>query len=380
MNALSKEELKTLMQKRNDWCVSMFMPTYRTGVESQQNSIRLRNMIRQAEEALTSSGMRAHEAKEFLEPAMELVSNILFWRNQSDGLAIFLSRDIFRYFCLPDHLEELLVTADRFHMKPLLPLMHGDERFYVLALSQNEVNLFEGTSQSISELSVDNLPKGLADALQLDQPERQIRFRSGIGGERGTMMSGHGAEIEDVKQNLLRYFQRIDKGLRDFLKERDIPLILAGVEYQFPIYREANSYPLLMEEGIAGHPKGMSLDQLHRDAWSILGPYFQKAEDEALSQLNQSVGTGLTSDNLLEIVPAAHHGKIGVLFIAQGYQCWGNYNEEDDTIVLDESKKPGKEELADYAAIETFLNGGKVFVVAPEILPGGAQMAAVFRY
>jgi hypothetical protein len=101
MNALSKEELKTLMQKRNDWCVSMFMPTYRTGVESQQNSIRLRNMIRQAEEALTSSGMRAHEAKEFLEPAMELVSNILFWRNQSVVWLFFFPGDIFRYFCLP---------------------------------------------------------------------------------------------------------------------------------------------------------------------------------------------------------------------------------------------------------------------------------------
>ncbi len=378
MNALSKEELTTLMQKRSDWCVSMFMPTYRTGVESQQNSIRLRNLVRQAEEELSKSGMRGQEAKDFLAPVQELVNNVLFWRNQSDGLALFVDRDEFRCLCLPVHLEELLVTADRYHMKPLLPLLHGEERFYVLALSQNEVSLFEGTSQSVREMSVETLPKSLADALQTDTPERQVKFRSGAGG--GAMMSGHGADIEDVKANLLHYFQRVDKGLHDLLKERDVPLILSGVEYQFPIYREASSYPLLMEGGIAGNPKGLSLEELHRQAWTIVKPYFQKAEEEALSQYGQSLGTGLTSDNVLEIIPAAYHGRVGVLFIAPGYQSWGTYNEADDAIALAEKKEPGNEDLADYAAIQTFLNGGKVFVVAPDRLPGGSQMAAVYRY
>jgi len=380
MNALSKEELETLMQKRSDWCVSMFMPTYRTGVESQQNQIRLRNMVRQAEETLTNSGLRAQEVKDFLEPVQELVNNILFWRNQSDGLAIFVSKDVFRNYCLPVHFDDLVVTADRFHMKPLLPIFHGDERFYVLALSQNEISLYEGTSQSIKEVNVENLPKGLADALQTDTPERQVKFRAGTGGGRGTMMSGHGADIEDVKENLLHYFQRVDKGLRDLLKEGAIPLILAGVEYQFPIYREANSYPHLMEEGIAGNPKGLSLEQMHRDAWAIVKPHFQKSENEALSQYNQSSGTGLTSDNAREIIPAAYHGRVGMLLVAPGYQCWGTYNTADDAILLDEKMEPGNEDLADFAAIQTYLNGGSVFVVAPDLLPGGAKMAAVFRY
>jgi len=358
----------------------MFMPTYRTGVESQQNSIRLRNIIRRAEEALTNSGLRAQEVKELLEPVQELENNVLFWRNQSDGLAIFLSKDVFRYFCLPVSFDELLITADRFHMKPFLPLLHGDERFYVLALSQNEISLFEGTSQAIKEMSVETLPKSLAEALQTDNPERQVKFRSGTGGGRGAMMSGHGADIEDVKGNLLQYFQRVDKGLHDLLKEDNIPLILAGVEYQFPIYREANSYPFLMEQGIAGNPKGSSLEQMHRDAWAIVKPHFQKAENEALSQYSQSLGTGLTSDNVQEIIPAAYHGRVGILFVAPGYQYWGTYSAADDTVQLDEKQEPGNEDLADFAAISTFLNGGTVFVVAPDLVPGGARMAAVFRY
>ncbi|OPY84347.1 MAG: hypothetical protein A4E72_02285 [Syntrophus sp. PtaU1.Bin208] len=380
MNALSKEELTTLMQRRNDWCVSMFMPTYRTGVESQQNSIRLRNIVRQAEEGLTNSGLRTQEIKDLLEPVQELVNNILFWRNQSDGLALFVSKDEFHYFCLPVSFDELLVITDRFHMKPLLPLLHGDERFYILALSQNETILYEGTSQAIREMSVETLPKSLVEALQTDNPERQVKFRSGTGVGQGGKMSGHGADIEDVKGNLLQYFQRIDKGLHDLLKEGNIPLILAGVEYHFPIYREANSYPFLMEEGIAGNPKGASPEQLHRDAWAIVKPYLQKAENEALSQYSQSLGTGLTSDVVQEIIPAAYHGRVGILFVAPGYQYWGIYNPADDTVLLDEKQEPGNEDLADFAAIQTFLNGGTVFVVPPNLLPGGARMAALFRY
>ncbi|OPY15742.1 MAG: hypothetical protein A4E69_00465 [Syntrophus sp. PtaB.Bin138] len=380
MNALSKEELKTLMQRRNDWCVSMFMPTYRSGVESQQNSIRLRNIVRRAEETLTNSGLRTLEVKELLEPVQELVNNVLFWRNQSDGLAIFLSKDEFHYFCLPVSFDEILVITDRFHLKPLMPLLHGDERFYVLALSQNEITLFEGTSQAVKEVNVETMPKSLAEALQTDNPERQVKFRSGRGVGQGGMMSGHGADIEDVKGNLLQYFQRVDKGLHDLLKENNVPLVLAGVEYQFPIYREANSYPFLMEGGISGNPKGLSPEQLHRDAYDIVTPHFQKAVNEALSQYNQSMGTGLTSDNVQEIIPAAYHGRVGILFVVQGYEYWGTYNPANDTISLDEKQEPGNEDLADFAAIQTFLNGGMVFVVEPGLLPAGARMAAVFRY
>ena len=102
MNALSQDELKTLMGKHQGLCVSIFMPTFRTGVESQQNQIRFRNLLRSAEEKLLAAGLRSQEVKELLEPAQALPGNVLFWRRQSDGLALFLCADLFRCFCLPE--------------------------------------------------------------------------------------------------------------------------------------------------------------------------------------------------------------------------------------------------------------------------------------
>jgi hypothetical protein len=38
------------------------------------------------------------------------------------------------------------------------------------------------------------------------------------------------------------------------------------------------------------------------------------------------------------------------------------------------------EDLLDFAAVHTFINGGMVYVVAPDSVPGGQHAAAVFRY
>lgn len=382
MKTFSKDELKSLMAKQEGFCISIFMPTYRVGASAQQNQIRLRNMLRAAEEKLLAGGCRPQETKTLLEPVQGLIRNVIFWRHQSDGLAVFLSSNTFLYYRIPTSLEELIVVADRFHIKPLLPVLSGDNRFYVLTLSQNEIHLFEGTKQDMREIEIDTVARSLAEALQYDELEKQVRFHRGAprGGERSSMVSGHGADLDDNKENILKYFRQIDKGLRDFLRDERIPLVLAGVDYLFPIYKEVNTYANLVGEGITGNPKGMSMEQLHRQAWSIVDPYFQKDENDAVAQYRQSSGTGLTSKAIREIIPAAYHGRVGLLFITRGYQQWGIFDPASNEIHLHDKMEAGSEGLPDLAAIQTFLSGGTVFILPPEKMPDEASLAAVFRY
>ncbi|MCX5845068.1 MAG: hypothetical protein NTW12_01710 [Deltaproteobacteria bacterium] len=382
MKSLSNYELKTLMNKQKAPCISLFMPTYRTGAELQQNQIRLRNLLREAEEKLLDGGLRTAEAKALLEPVSGLLGNVIFWRQQSDGLAVFLSADVFSYYCLPIDFDELIVVADRFHVRPLLPVLGSDGRFYILTLSQNEIRLYESTKQSIREIELETIPKNIADALHYDELEKQVRFHRGTsrGGERGSMLSGGGANLDDMKENILKYFRQINRGLHSLLKDERVPLVLAGVDYLFPIYREANTYPSLIDEGIAGNPKGISTELLHKQALQIIKPYFQKAEDDAIAQYRQSSGTGLTSNDIKEIVPAAYHGRVGLLFISTGHQPWGVFDPESNEVQLHRTMKSDSEGLLDFSAIQTFLNGGSVFSIAREKMPDDTSVAAVFRY
>ncbi len=243
MDLLTKEELKTLLVQHRTPCVSTFMPTHRGG--GKEDPIRWRVHLGEAKQQLVTSGLRAPEAKELLDPALHLLEDVTFWKHQCDGLAFFLAPQFLRLYRLPLAFEDLVVVADRFHVTPLLPLLSGDGRFYVLALSQNAVRLLQGTRYSVSEIDLKRVPRSLAEALLTHDTDEPLTFhtRPTSGGTWGAIFSGHGVGIDDAKDDLLRYFQKIDRGLHDVLRAERWPLVLAGVGYLQPIYRQANTYP-----------------------------------------------------------------------------------------------------------------------------------------
>ncbi|MBI2857008.1 MAG: hypothetical protein HYX95_01690, partial [Chloroflexi bacterium] len=86
MKILLREELRTLMEKPGGPAASIYMPTQR-GPDTLQGPVRLDNLLRQAEQQLVKAGLRAVEARRWLQPARDLERDAEFWRGQADGLA-----------------------------------------------------------------------------------------------------------------------------------------------------------------------------------------------------------------------------------------------------------------------------------------------------
>jgi hypothetical protein len=368
------------------------MPTHRAGPETQQDPIRLKNLIGQAEERLLAAdhsrdqrGLRAPEAKARLEPASRLIQDSIFWQRQSDGLAIFVSAEVSYRYRLPLEFEELVVVADRFYLKPLLPLLSGDGRFYVLALSQDEVRLLLGTRYRVDEVDLEGAPTSLAEALRFDDPERRLQFHTASGpsggkGSRPAMFYGQGAPSQDQKSDILRYFQKVDAGIQTVLASEQAPLILAGVDYLLPLYQEANTYPHLIGEGIEGNPDNLGAEELQQRAWAVVQPRFLEEQEAAAERFKQFADTDRASDDLAEIVPAAYHGRVDALFVALDLRQWGTFDPEMNEVQLHDDAKPGVQDLLDLAAVQTLINGGRVYAVEAGQMPVPASLAALFRY
>ncbi len=383
MDLLSQRDLQDLMLKQPGPCISIFMPTRQAGPEIQQDPIRCENLLKAAEERLIARGLRSPEAKALLEPIQKLLKDSLFWRYQSDGLAVFRSAELFRLFRLPLDFEELVVVADRFHIKPLLPLFNADARFYILALSQNEVKLLQGTRYRVRAFDLKGVPESLAEALKYDRPESQLQFHTqtpGGPGKRAAIFHGHGVGTDDTKDNILRYCQQVDRGLREILREEQAPLIFAGVDYLLSLYKEANTYPALIEKGIEGNPDRMSEEELHKRAWSIIQPYFEREQEKAEAQYRQFIGTGRASNDMKEIVKASAYGQTEVLFCAVGVQQWGHFDPNSGSLEMHDREQPGDEDLLDFAAVQTLIHGGTVYGLKPDAMPDKTHLAAVFRY
>jgi hypothetical protein len=388
MDILTRAELEQLMRKEQQGCVSIYMPTHRTGTDAQQDPIRLKNMLREAEKQLSAQGIGRRKVQNMLEPASMLLQDSTFWQHQSDGLAIFISSNRVRRYRLPLNFNEFVAVMDHFHIKPLLPLFTGDGQFYILALSQNEVRLLNGTRDSVSEVDIGQVGGSLADAIPSVNHQMSMQLHSsgstdGMSGSGSVTFHGQGGgSDESAKKELLRYFRLVSDGLTEFLQGDRAPLVLAGVEYLLPIYKEANTYPYLIDEVIKGNPDLLRLDELHKSAWDILGPHFQAAQAEAVAQYQQLAGQASerVADRLEKIVPAAADGRVETLFVATGVLQWGVFDPATQEIELHRQQEAGDEPLLDLAAVQTYLKGGVVYAVEPEKVPGGASAAAVLRY
>jgi len=388
MHIPSRSELRALMEQRIGPYISLFLPTYRAGVDTQQNLLRLRNLIREAEYHLLLNNLPVPQVEVLLEPMRGLLENEPFWLHQDDGLAVFRSPDLFRTYCLPGRFKEQAVVTRHFYLKPLLPFLVGDGRFYLLALSHNHIRLIEGTRYSASEVALpEGVPRSLAEAMRYDESDNELQYHSsssgavvGKGGRPAIVFHGQGIGTDDEKEQLLRYFQQIDRGLHALLRDEQAPLILVGVAYLFPLYREANTYPHLLEEGVPGNADRVSLETLHKQAWTIVGSSFLQMRQEAAARYKEYTATGRASHTVREIVPAAYYGRVESLFLEAEQEQWGTFNPATRILHVHLKARFNDDDLLDVAATQTLLHGGSVYMVERVDMPDEEPLAAVLRY
>lgn len=387
MNIPTKNDIKKLVGEYGEPCLSIYMPTFRKGMETEQNAIRFKNLVRKAENELQKLNISSDQRDTMLNTAEELIGDDDFWQHQEEGLAFFRSPDRLLMYRLPVDLQEVVVVGNRFHIKPLLSLMRSEGQFYILALNLNQIRFFKGNKYSITEVDLDKVPKSLEQALRYDDPERQLQFHTGTPQARGGRAAiyhgqGKGAGIDDAehKKNILRCFQQLDKGLTKFLTDHNTKLLLAGVEHLIAIYREANSYPNLFEQSIVHHPDELSNQELHDKAWDLMLPYFRQSEERAAEKYLELKSSGKASNNAAEVIRESHNKRIETLFVRKGEQVWGVFDKDSQEVRIHDKTESGDEDLLDLAAVQTFVNGGIVYVQEPENMPDEGYLAASYRY
>jgi|HigsolmetaAR202D_1030399.scaffolds.fasta_scaffold16248_2 hypothetical protein len=379
MDIVRREQIEELASATWEHCASMYLPTHNKGAEKMvEDPIHLKNLIKRTFDELVEHGARTTEAREILEPAQNLIDDYGYWRYQGLGLALFCAPGFFREFRLPVKVEELSVVSNRFHLKPLLQAMADNGKFYVLALSAAEIRLLECSRFGYVRRQ---LPESVPTAI--DQALLYLDTEYRLPDERGHTIANFrsGPSDPDAHERLLEYFQLVDRALvREVLRDENAPLVLAGVEYLFPIYAKANTYKNLITEGVPGSPDERHDQELHRLGWKVVAPLFRKEMEAEADRFRYLEPSGRASRLIPEVVAAAHQGRVDTLFVATGVQHWGRFDPNTYTVDLHEQPEPGDEDMLDLAALQTLRHNGKVLAVPPQEIPADAPVAAIFRY
>jgi hypothetical protein len=380
------QDLTHLINNEAGPCVSVYLPMQRAGKEVRQNSIRFKNSMEQVRTMVAQLADNHAKEKLRLNKARELYDDSLFWNSQNEGLALFLSPDIAKVYRLPLRFEEAIVAGDRFHVKPVLSLISYDVDFFLLALSQNECRLYQGSRQQWHQVHPKQMPESLSESMRFDLQEKQLQLHTGTPstqgqGKRAAMFHGHGVANDEDKDRIFRYFQDINRAVTAFLGSQTSPMILAGVDFLHPLYKAANTYPYLIQEGITGNPEILTGAQLHSQAWEIMQSRSRKGFQDALKQYHDLKGTGKTGKDIRQIIQAATVGRIDQLIIPVDVELWGAYDEASGEVVVRSNGQPCDEDLLNTAAFYALKNSGStVLPVDFADMPDDALAAAVFRY
>lgn len=375
-------EVKSLLDAREGPCVSIYLPVHRKGRDTEQDPLRFRNLLEQASGELQERGERSVTAAELLQPGRALFGERPFWSRQQDGLAVFLAPGYSRIMSLPFDVPELVVTGSRFHLRPLVLGLRPDKDFYTLALSRAGVRLLRGGRFDLTQVPLSDVPEDIDVVFNIIERERQLQ--SHTGGRRAThgeaVFHGHGDAHDEDDERVREYFRAVDRGVMHVLHNSDAPLVLAGVEYLLPLFRDATSYAYVLEETATGSTDAIDDEQLHRRSWAIVEPLLNAELEAERERYDERAARGLASHDVDEVIAAARQGRVDTVFLSADEVLWGRYDEDSGETYGHEQREPGDEDLLDRAMLETMLTGGKVYPLEGEGMPEGSGVAAIFRY
>lgn len=369
------DDLTGLLRGGSPPCVSIYLTTHRKHPEWKQDRVRFRALLAKAETLLSNGGAR--DVKAALDPLRELLDKP-FWEYALDGLAVFFSAGIVTAYRLPMPVEECVVVSDTFHTKPLLRFLHSNRRYFVLSITQNDVALYEGSSFGAGAVELHGVPASLRDALGIPVHDRMVTAHSPV---ESFVFHGRGPDREQAKEELLKYFRAIDRGLRDFLRDERAPLLLAAVGYYHSIYREANTYPHLLPAGIEGNFERSNGEQIHAAAWPHVARRFDAEISRWIDRYREAAGTGLGSAHLEEIAVAAVSGRVRCLLAAEEMTVWGMLDRATGSVARHERQRDERDgDLVDDICEEAFRRGAEVFVLPPHQMPTRQPLAAIYRF
>ena len=381
MPVLHRDDVSALLEPHEPPCLSLFLPTHHARNGGQQDPLRLRNLVDDGVERLKALGLRTPEAQAIVRPARELLEDGRFWRQQAQGLAVFMSPGWHLVVRAPFALPELLAVSARFHVRPLLQGLWPDERFHLLALSRHGARLFVGSRFELSAVDVPDMPHGMQEIERYLVHEKQLQGHAGPrgGGAPERVLHGHGPGDDPDDERVVEYFRQVDRVVVPHLHGRS-PLVLAVVEYLLPLYRRASSYGHVLDEAVVGSPDGVPDHDLHARAWAIVDRRVQAGRAAELERYRELAAKGRASADLGEIVAALRQARVEVLFVVENEAVWGRADDADGEWLVHASPKPGDEDLLDRAAADVLRTGGTVYSLPREQFPAPQPHAAIMRF
>ncbi|MBX3011603.1 MAG: hypothetical protein KF832_08840 [Caldilineaceae bacterium] len=384
---LDHTEVATLLTMQAGPCISCFWPLTAAGAPEAETD-HVPSLLHTAKRQLATYRLSPTAIDQLLAPLTLLAEAQGEAHDPSGGIACFITPQRSLAYHLPLALSPLVVVGPHPYLRPLLPMLAGNEEFYLLVLGKNAVRLWQGTHTTITAVPLFSLPAHLpgsrpcADVEQHQQWHAAGSYRSdGWSSVSLPEREEVGAETIDAAP-LLPFLQRVDQIVTRRLARIHAPLLLAGVATAQELYRTISHYPHVIATGLNDTDERTTPATLQAAAWHMVASLLQDTPAQALARYHRLAeqGDGHTVTEIKNVVLAALYQQVDTLFITPATKLWGRLIPESHQVVVHKEANPGDEELINLALLYTLQHHGAAYLVAPAEIQESSSVAALLRY
>jgi len=384
VHTLDRDSVAELLGNSDPPCLSLYQATHRHHPENQQDRIQFENLVKALEQSL-HQGVPKGETERLLEPFHALADDGDFWDHTLDGLAVLGARGVFRVYKLQRPVASLAVVADSFHTKPLVRFLQSADRYQVLGLSRQKIEIFEGNRDALDEIEpAEGVPRTITQALgeELTEPHQTVASYGGVGRGHSPMHHGHGGKGAEVDIDAERFFRAVDRGVLDHhSRPSGLPLILAALSEHHHMFHKVSNNPFLIDESIDINPEALSsIDELRQRAWEVMEPFYLARLAALVEEFGNARPKGLGDDDLAQVVKAVISGRVGTLLIEAGREIPGRINTGTADIEPGDLAHPQVDDVLDDLGALAMKMGTQIVIVPAERMPSKTGVAAIYRY
>lgn len=365
--------------------LSLYLPFDKGWREAREEKILLRDLRREAARALEARGT-SEAGEAILAPVDALLAEPDTTRFHGEGLALFAEGERSLALLLPKPPLPSAQIDTRFRLDGILPQWSGRDRYYLLALSQHAIHLWDCDGVGMRALSLAGIDTDIRSMPHFEQAERQSSPHTNSAGHHGRgkgdsahFVTGPG-DGKEAKKDIEAFFRQIDHGIKARLPDPSRPMLLAGVSYLLPIYRRVNTYAHLLESDLPGNPGSPGTpEDLHFRANALIAERERFERNQGIGRFVENLANSRSCAGFTDTVPCAFQRRLTHLFLAQGRIQWGTFDPSTSETRLFASWRDGAEDLGNLACAYAMGGNARVFAFAPGEMPEETGIAGLIR-
>ncbi|NJM05385.1 hypothetical protein HC891_02885 [Candidatus Gracilibacteria bacterium] len=362
---MNRKDLQHLQAIESYPSLTIILPTHRTSPDNQQDPIRLKNLVKEAQDRLLSE-FSQRDIAALQKNLDDLVERVDFEHNL-DGLVLFVNADMARMYTVPFDLPERVVIDHTFATRDLVYALNRTQHYWVLLLSEQPTRLFEAVRADLVEVN-DGTPFPMVNK----RPGGESRLPGGIG--------VNASQVRDDHERI--FFQQVDQAFAEFYAADPQPVAVLSEVRTLASFDAVTRHNEAIIARVGGNYDHETPHEIGKIVWPTMSEAFAELRKRSFESLDAALSSKRSASGIVECWRMGQEGRIDLLLVAENYEQPAVLDETG--FVLTPVDELGGVDVHDDAVdelIEIVLSkGGRIRFTDPGTLDDHSNIAAVLRY